>query len=138
MLTLHQGLGIGLAAGLVGTMITGQLNYNDKFWGGGNSGRYETLHEVFAFSTLSIAAVVAPLALFAPEPLEKEHGFDRLTLHKIGEFTAFACWAAELVMGLLTVDHEGLFDQRTLAQVHLAIGYTSLAGMLVGVGAIVF
>ena len=138
MLTLHQTVGMALAVGMTGTMITGQLNYNDKFLGG-NSGRFQGIHQAFAYPTLSLAAVTAGLAIFAPVPIDKESGgFDRMTLHKIGMFTAFAGWTTELILGLLTAAHEGFASQRGFATAHLAVGYTTLAGVLLGTGAIAF
>jgi hypothetical protein len=141
MLTLHQSVGIALAAGMAGSMITGQLNYNDKFLHETerNSGRYELAHQAFVYPTLGLAAVTAGLAIFAPVPIEKKsHGFDRMTLHKIGQFTAFAGWAAQLGLGLYASSREGYANQQAFAATHLAVGYVTLAGILLGLGAIVF
>jgi hypothetical protein len=138
MLNLHQTLGIGLAAAEAGAVITGQLSYGDKF-DGPNSGRYRTAHQAFVYSTLGLAAVVTALGVFAPVPIDKKtSGFDRMMLHKIGVFTAAAGWAAELGLGLYTASREGYVNQRTAAAAHLAIGYVTLAGLLLGVGAITF
>lgn len=141
MLTLHQALGIALAAGMAGSMITGQLNYNDKFLHeeGRNSGRYQLAHQAFVYPTLGLAATTAGLAIFAPVPIEKRsHGFDRMVLHKIGQFTAAAGWATQLGLGLYTASREGHVNQKDFATAHLAAGYVTLAGILLGLGAVVF
>ena len=141
MLTVHQTLGIALAAGMAGAMVTGQLNYNDKFLSteGRNSGRFEFAHKAFVYPTLGLAATTAGLALFAPVPIDKtSKGFDRMVLHKIGQFTAAAGWAAQLGLGLYTASREGYANQQSLAAAHLAVGYVTLAGILLGLGAVVF
>lgn len=138
MLDVHQTLGIGLAAGMAGSLVTGQLNYNDKFVDG-NSERFALSHKLFTYPSIGLGALVAGLALFVPDPLGHEgDGFDRRTLHKIGEYLAGAGWAAQLALGLWTASSEGRVDQQTLAFTHLVVGYVSLAGMLVGIGANVF
>lgn len=138
MLTVHQGVGLGLVALMTGAMISGQLNYNDKFLGG-NTEQFALAHKSFAYPTVGLAAVGAGLALFAPRPqMEDKPGFDRVTLHKIGQFTALAGWGAQLALGLLTATSEGRLNQRAFATAHLAAGYVTLAGMAVGVGAITF
>jgi hypothetical protein len=138
LLTLHQNIGIALVAAEIGSIVTGQLNYSDKF-NGGNSGRYETIHKAFVYPTIGLGALVAGLALFAPVPIDKKtSGFDRMTLHKIGMFTAAAGWAAEIGLGLYAASREGYANQKGWADAHLAIGYVTLAGLLLGTGAITF
>lgn len=137
MLQIHQLVGIGLVAAELGSMVTGQLNYNDKFVDG-NSARFNLAHKAFVYPTMGLALTSATLSIFAPVPIEKRGGFDRMTLHKIGMFTAFAGWAAQLGLGLYTASREGYEDQKALAQAHLAVGYVTLAGTLVGLGTVVF
>lgn len=137
MLQIHQLLGSSIVAAELGSIITGQLNYNDLF-GGGETARFRRPHQVFTYATMGLALTSATLSIFAPVPFEKRDGFDRMTLHKIGMFTAFAGWAAQLGLGLYTASRSGHADQQTFAQAHLAVGYVTLAGTLVGLGSVVF
>lgn len=137
MLELHQLVGFGLVATEVGSIVTGQLNYNSLF-GDSGSARFKRPHQVFTYATMGLALTSATLSVFAPVPIEKTGGFDQMTLHKIGMFTAFAGWAAQLGLGLYTASRSGHADHQTLAQAHLAVGYVTLAGTLVGLGTVVF
>jgi len=139
MLTVHQSVGIGLVGLMAGTMITGQLNYLDRFGGGADTARYERAHQYLATATLATFGAAGLLAFFAPVPIARESdGIDRATLHKIGMIGATLGMVAEGILGVLTAHHEGLADQTSLARVHLAIGYSTLTCMTVGVGALVF
>jgi len=138
MLTMHQTVGIGLLGLMASTMVTGQLNYLDRF-GGPSTARYEQPHQILATATLVAFGSAGLLAFFAPVPIEKEsEGIDRVTLHKFGMIGATAGMVAEGVLGILTAHHEGLADQSGLARAHLVIGYSTLAFMTAGVGALVF
>ncbi len=138
MLTLHQGVGFGLTALMAGTMVSGQLNYSDRF-AGPSSGRFETVHGVLAASTLAAFAAAGLLAYLAPVPLEKKaEGIDRVTLHKIGMIGATVGMVAQGVLGVATQRREGYANQGTLAVAHLAIGYATLACMVEALGALVF
>ena len=139
MLTIHQSVGMGLVGLMATTMITGQLNYLDRFGGGASTARYESSHKFFATATLATFAGAGLLAFFTPVPIErKSEGIDRAWLHKAGMIGATAGMIAEGTLGILTARHEGLADQAGLARAHLAIGYTTLACMTLGVGALVF
>jgi hypothetical protein len=117
----------------------GQLNYNDRFGGGSSSGRYETAHAVLAGTTAALFVGTGLLAILAPDPIGKTHqGFDRVTLHKIGMFTAAAGMVAEIVLGIYTTHREGYLNQESYARTHLIIGYTTLAATYVGVASMVF
>ena len=119
-------------------MVLGQRNYSERF-GGPSTGRYELSHAAVSFTTFGVFAGTGLVALLAPSPLEKKsHGFDRATLHKVAMFTAAAGMATQAGLGIGTVSREGYQNQKTLAQAHLAVGYFTLAAMLVGVGAMVF
>lgn len=137
MLQLHQLVGFGLVATELGSIVTGQLNYNDMF-GDSGSTRFKGPHKGFTYATMGLALTSATLSLFAPVPIEKQGGFDRMTLHKIAMFTAFAGWATQLGLGLYTASRSGYADHQTFAQAHLAVGYVTLAGTLVGLGTVVF
>ena len=138
MLSWHQGLGIGLVALMAGTMVTGQLNYDDRFLGS-SSGRYQNLHTAFVFSTMTTFAATGLLALLAPSPIENEHrGLDRVRLHEIGMIGATVGMVAEATLGMLTVHNEGRISQANLARTHLIVGYVTYAFMAEGVGALIF
>lgn len=138
MLTLHQGFGFALEALMLGSMITGQLNYNDRF-NGPSTGRYENIHKIFTFSTLGVFATTGLLAAFAPSPVETEsRGLDRVRLHEIGMIGAALGMAAEGTLGILTVHNEGRTSQASLARTHLIIGYTTFAFMTAAVSALIF
>jgi hypothetical protein len=138
MLQLHQGLGIAMFAVTVGAAITGQLNYSDRFQGG-STGRYETIHGVFAYTSFSMFVVTGALAIFAPSPLEKNAlGLDRITLHRIGMYGAAVGMIAQVILGIVTTKNEGFTAQQGLAEAHLAVGYATAGLMAFGVGALVF
>jgi len=138
MLTLHQGAGFALVALMADTMVTGQLNYSDRF-DGPATGQFETAHQVLAFSSAATFAVTGALAFLAPVPIEKEHdGLDRVTLHWIGMLGAAAGMAAEIVLGLVSVSLEGKVGQADMARAHLVVGYSTLACMTGSLAALIF
>jgi len=137
LLNLHQALGMALSFGTLGSVVTGQLSYLDKY-GGDNSNRYRFIHQAFTYPTLGIALLTATAAFLAPVPFKKEGGFSRMTLHKIGMFTAFAGWAAQAGLGIYTATREGYVNQQSFAKAHLIVGYVTLAGMLLGESAVIF
>jgi hypothetical protein len=137
MLNVHQALGFGLVALELGTTITGQLNYNDKFYGD-NTGKYRQPHAVFAYSTLAVFGATALAAALAPSSPKKREGADRVTIHKIAMATATAGMITQGFLGVYVHEREGYLNQKSVATTHLAIGYATLAAVLVGVGAIVF
>jgi cytochrome b561 len=139
MLSLHQGIGLGLLALQVTTTVVGQLNYNDKFVSSANTNKYKQAHALLAWTNIGVFVVNGTIAVLAPEPPgTMSSGFDRVTLHKVSMFTAAAGMAAQGVLGVYTAQREGYENQKQLATVHLAIGYATLAAMLVGVSALVF
>jgi hypothetical protein len=138
MLTAHQALGIGLVGLHLGTTVVGQLNYSDKFSSGPNTGRYRLSHAALAYSTLGVFAVNGALALFAPSPVKQPMKLDRVMVHRISMATATAGMLAQAGLGIYTSGREGYLNQERLGQVHLAIGYVTLAALATGVGALVF
>ena len=138
LLTLHQGVGFALVGAMAGTMISGQLNYLDRF-GGPSTGRYEGAHTVLAAATIGTFAATGLLAYFAPVPIARERqGIDRVAVHELGMIGATVGMVAEATLGILTAKREGFANQSSLAGAHLAIGYATFAFMSVALGALVF
>lgn len=137
MLTVHQGLGIGLLSIMAGTMVTGQLNYNDRFLGP-SSARYERVHGVLAYTAAGAFAATGLLAVLAPVPAERTAtGFGRVKIHAIGMTGATLGMLAQGTLGIFSTRSEGRLVQRDLALAHLIVGYTTLAFMGAAVGALV-
>jgi hypothetical protein len=138
LLTTHQSFGIGLVAATTALCVIGQLSYFEQF-GGDQTGKYQLPHAVLGYTTLGLFAATASLSLLAPEPYAvDDQGVDRTLIHEISLVVAGVAMAAGTVLGIYTADRTGYQNQETLAQAHLASGYTALAAMLVGVGALIF
>ncbi len=137
MLTWHQGVGLGMFALQLATTVVGQLNYTDKF-GGDNTGKYVQPHAILAFSTLAAFAAAGTLALLAPKPIQRDEGFDRVSLHKWSMFVATAGMVAQGALGIWAQSREGYLNQQGIATAHLVIGYVTLAAVTTGVSALVF
>ena len=140
MLQWHQALGIATTLLMVGTVITGQLDYTDRY-GGGTQHRphYDIWHTSFEAATVVGFTGDALLALFAPVPFPKHsRGLDTVVIHKIAMITAAAGFAAEVPLGIYTVAQEGHINQGTFAAVHLIIGYVTAAAFATGVTALLF
>jgi hypothetical protein len=139
MLQVHQGFGIATAALMAGTVITGQLNYSDRFGGGGSTGQYELWHDTFEAATVVSFATAGLLAVFAPTPFEhKSSGVDTVTVHKYSMLISTIGMAAEVPLGIWTVTREGYTNQGTLALTHLVIGYVTAAALTAGATALFF
>lgn len=138
LLLLHQGAGIGLYAVALANTVVGQLNYSDRFASGPSTGRYQLAHQITGYGTLGAFAVTGLLAVFAPNPLPKTAGFDRVALHEVSMATAAAGMAAEAVLGIWTSQREGYLNQPDMAAAHLVVGYVTFAALTLGVGVIVF
>ena len=125
MLQLHQVFGFATLASLGATVVLGQLNYADKYGGGGDSGRYITAHSAVAYGAAGIFAATGLLALLAPSPFDKPLRLDTATLHKTSMAVATAGMAAEIVLGIVAARKEGHLSQRDFALAHQIIGYTA-------------
>lgn len=137
LLTLHQGLGLGLLGLQLASTVTGQLNYDDKF-GVSNTGRYKQTHQLVTYANIAMFAAVGTIALLAPkEKNAPPRGFGRTSIHKIGMGLATAGMVTQAVLGVYTTHREGYVDQQTYGRAHLVVGYSTLAAMLVAVGALV-
>jgi hypothetical protein len=132
MLTLHQGLGIGTLVGLAGTSVVGQLSFNDKYRGGGATGRFFPLHVGLVATTTVLFSSVALLGVLAPVPYEKKFRFDTATVHKLFMSVAALGMLTQLVLGVVTVRSDGQLHQVDLATAHQVIGYTTLGAMTAG------
>jgi hypothetical protein len=138
MLRLHQLGGFATLATMTATVVIGQLNYNDKYGGGGDTGRYRLTHQVLAYTTAGVFTGTGVLALFAPSPFEKPLRFDTATLHKTAMLVATTGMVAQVVLGILTARHEGSVSQRDFALAHQIVGYTTLAATAAGFGVLFF
>ena len=138
MLQLHQVGGMLTLATLGATVVFGQLNYNDKYGGGGDTGRWYDWHKYFAFTSAAVFAATGALAVFAPSPLPKPARLDTATLHKISMGVATAGMVAQIALGFVTAGKGGSVSQRDYALAHQIVGYTTFAATAVGFGVLTF
>lgn len=132
LLRLHQVGGIALLASMATTVVVGQLNYADKYGGGGDTGKYRTTHKVLAYGTSGIFAATGLLALLAPAPFDKPLRLDTATLHKMSMLVATAGMVSQVALGIITSRREGQVSQRDFALAHQIIGYTTFAATAAG------
>jgi hypothetical protein len=132
MLTLHQGLGIATWAAMTATVVVGQLDFDDRFRGGGDTGKYHGWHKGLAYGTATLFATTAALALLAPEPYAKKSRFDTATAHKASMAVAAVGLAAQVALGVWARSLEGELSERDVAAAHQAIGYATLGAMSFG------
>ena len=116
----------------------GQLNYNDKYGGGGDTGRWYDWHKYSALTSAALFAATGALAVFAPSPLEKPARLDTAMLHKISMGVATAGMVAQIVLGFVTASKGGSVSQRDYALAHQVVGYTTFAATAVGFGVLTF
>ena len=132
MLQLHQYGGYATMATLTVAVVLGQINYLDKYGGGGDTGRWMTPHAVAAFTAAGVFAATGMLAILAPSPLEKPLRVDTATLHKIAMAVATAGMVTQIVLGPITGSKEGQLSQRDFALAHQIVGYTTLLATYTG------
>ncbi len=137
LLDWHQGIGIAMVGLQLAATVVGQLNYDDKF-GGANTNRYAQAHSILSYSTFATFVAAGTLALVTPAAPQRRDGFDRISLHHVGMFTAAGAMAGQVVLGIWTTGREGYQNQQSMATAHLVLGYVTLAAVLTGVGALVF
>ena len=118
MLQLHQIGGFITLAGLAATVVVGQLNYADKYGGGGDTGKYLTAHETLAIGTSAVFAATGLLAIFRAQP--DRQAAPTLRHRQPGCTRPRWRWrprglAAEIVLGVLTANHEQLGGQSRLS-----------------------
>jgi hypothetical protein len=138
MLTIHQGLGLATLTTLAATIVVGQLHFNDRYRGGGDTGRYDGWHTGLVIGSSSLFAGTGLLGLFAPTPFKKELRLDTITLHKIFVSLATAGMLTQVVLGLVTGSQEGKLSQVDLATAHQVVGYATLGAVGAGALMIVF
>jgi len=140
LLDAHQLVGLGLIAAQAGSVVTGQLSYQDKFVSGDNSGRWTLSHKLFVYPTVALGAAAGTLAFLTPAVTDEamKGRSDSAWIHKIGEYTALAGWVTQVGLGLYSSMREGYGDQQAIAVAHLVAGYVSLAGMAVGLWPVLF
>ena len=132
MLQLHQIGGYATLATVTAAVVLGQINYLDKYAGGGDTGKWVTPHAIAAFTAAGVFTATGLLAVLAPSPLEKPVRLDTVTLHKIAMAVATAGFVAQVVLGPITASKEGQVSQRDFALAHQIIGYTTLAATYTG------
>ncbi|WAM26403.1 hypothetical protein [Myxococcus sp. NMCA1] len=138
MLKLHQGLGFAMAAGLVGTTVVGQLQFNDSFRGGGDDRNLLGLHRGLAIGTSALFATVGLLGVLAPEPFEKEFQWDTITVHKMFMALATVGMVAQIVLGIMATDRFGRLSETDMATAHQISGYVTLGAVSAGVFTLFF
>lgn len=138
MLQLHQLGGFLTLGALTLTVVSGQLDYIDKYGGGGDTARFHALHRYSAYSAAGIFAATGLLALFAPNPTDKPLRLDTATLHKIAMSIATAAMVAEVILGPLAGSKEGTLAQRDFALAHQVVGYTALVATFAGFTVLTF
>ncbi len=60
-----------MLTGLAATVVLGQLNYQDKYGGGGDTGRWYTAHKDAAPITTALFVTAGTPAVLPPNPTEK-------------------------------------------------------------------
>lgn len=138
MLQLHQLGGMLTLASLGATVIFGELNYIDRYGGGGGTRRWFEWHRWTAFTTAAIFAGTGALAIFAPSPLEKPMRLDTAMLHRIAMGVATAGMVTQIVLGFVTVSKGGSLSQRDFALAHQIVGFTTFGATAVGFGVLAF
>ena len=133
MLTAHQMLGFATTAALASTLVVGQLNFNDRYRGGGDTGQYRGLHLGLALGTTALFTSVGLLGLFAPTPYKKEFRWDTITFHRIFMALATAGMLTQVVLGYVTKSQEGSVVQVRNATIHQAVGYGTMGALSLGV-----
>src|SRR4051812_7056977 len=132
MLQLHQIGGFATLATMTATVVLGQLNYMDKYGGGGDFGTYKTAHSISAYTTPAVFTATGLLAFLAPNPFEKPLRVDTTTMHKASMIVASAGMATQIILGIATAGKEGTLAQRDLALAHQIVGYTTLVATYTG------
>jgi len=140
MLKVHQGLGIATWSALAATAVVGQLDFNDRFRGGGDTGKYHGAHKGLAYGSAALFTTAAVFSLLAPTPYAKktERTLDTATLHKIAMGVAAAGMLAQVVLGVSARREAGSLRERDLAAAHQVLGYATLGAATAGAVILLF
>lgn len=141
MLQTHQILGLSTLALMTTSAVLGQLNYSDVYGGGGRSGDFLTAHRVATYSSAASFLATATFSIFAPVPFEKDPGLDTATAHKIAVIGATAGMLAQVGLGFATAraaDAGNGKELKRYAQIHQAIGYSTVGLMAIATGVWIF
>ncbi|ABC82919.1 hypothetical protein [Anaeromyxobacter dehalogenans] len=138
MLTLHPAIGLATWAALAATTVVGQLDFDDRFRGGGDTGRYHAWHRGLAYGTSALFLSTALLGVLAPKPLAEPVRLDTALLHKIAMGAATAGMVTQIVLGIVARRRAGSLSERDLAAVHQGVGYATLGAMTIGVTVLLF
>jgi len=125
MLGLHQVAGFVNLAGVTTAVVLGQLNYHDKYGGGGDTEKYIKAHAIAAYSSAGIFAATGLLALLAPSPIDQPTRLSTATVHKSLMAVATAGMVAQVVLGVVAAAKQGNISQRDYALAHQIVGYTT-------------
>jgi cytochrome b561 len=138
MLKTHQTLGIATWGLMAGTVIVGQLNYNQLYGGGGGNRKWQSPHQILVLSTSVAFAATAAFALFAPTPYKKPLHFDTGMVHRIAVIGATLGMVTEGLLGWWTTHQANAGNPnnlRTMARTHQIVGYTTF-GLLTIAGTV--
>ncbi|ABS24800.1 hypothetical protein [Anaeromyxobacter sp. Fw109-5] len=138
MLTLHTGIGIATWAALATTTAVGQLDFDDRFRGGGDTGKYHGWHTGLAYGTSALFLTTALLGVLAPKPFSEPARLDTALLHKIAMGVATAGMITQIVLGVVARGQAGSLSERDLATAHQLVGYSTLGAMTFGMTVLVF
>jgi hypothetical protein len=138
LLELHQASGFVTWAALTATVIVGQLDFNDRFRGGGDTGKYHDWHTGLAYGTSALFLGTGLLALLAPKPYPTPGRLDTATLHKILMGAATAGMVTQIVLGIVSRGQTGNTSERSIATAHQIVGYGTLGVYSAGVVVFLF
>lgn len=139
MLGLHQALGVATVASLAATSVVGQLQFDDRFRGGGDTGRWKVPHRALVITSSALFVSAGLLGVLAPEPYAKRGGrADTATLHKVAMGVATAGMVAQVVLGIAARGKAGTTRERDLAVAHQILGYSTLGAATVGAAVLFF
>jgi hypothetical protein len=138
MLKVHQTLGLATALTLAATVVVGQLNFDDRYRGFGDTGKYRGWHTGFVVGSSTLFTTTGLLGLLAPTPFKKDFRWDTITFHKIFMSIATAGMLSQVVLGRLTEGREGQLSQVALARTHQVLGFTTMGAVAAGALMIAF
>jgi len=133
-LQVHQALGLATLAATAATLVVGQLDFDDRFRGGGATGQYHPWHTGLAYTSAALFAAAGAAAILAPVPYPKKLQLDTATLHKTSMAIATAGMIAEIALGIASRKSAGTLRERDLAAAHQVVGYVTFGALGAGAG----